>query len=94
MAESTEARELRALVHFLDTLMEDEEIVTQIRRGQTRYGRQTFVHFLVNIGRLQMKTGNSPIELRQLVIRMNVDDLEAEAVDRVNWIPYGSVYDH
>lgn len=94
MTESSESRQLGALVHFLDTLMEDEDIVTQIRRGQTRYGRQTFVYFLVNIGKLPSKTGNSPIELRQLVISMNVDDRKAEVVDCENWIPYASVYDH
>jgi hypothetical protein len=62
-----------------------------VEKGQTRYGRQTFLHYKVEMATFVAKTGNSPVTPRTVCVSVNVDTPETAAlVPIADWIPFGS----
>lgn len=84
----------QAVTEFAAQQLGQEEIIVQIREGQTRYGRQTFVIYRVNICKLENLSGNDPRGKRFVDVAVNVDTRQASSAGG-QWIPYEdrSVYD-
>jgi hypothetical protein len=69
------------------TLAVDEAIVA-ITKGQTRYSRQTFLYYKVDIATFVSQTGNSPTNPRTIYVAVNVDTPDpATFASSTEWQP-------
>jgi hypothetical protein len=99
LTDNSETRSARPEQQFLHVVVDavhaelgPEEAIIQIRRGRTRYGKQTYVYFLVDIATLALKSGNEPAKRRTRVVELNVDSpLSAKLHDPL-WVPYDHLY--
>jgi hypothetical protein len=84
----TDTKFLRACLAAIAPSLGDEESVISLERGQTRYGRQTFLFYKVQIATFVAKTGNTPVNPRTLCIAVNVDSPDtASTVPLSEWGP-------
>lgn len=88
MANSVYLPLLQSCLSFLSDSLALEESVLRVEQGQMRYGRQTFAFYKVRIGTFKGATGNEPVDIRTVVVEVNVDPpFHARAVDDSNWLP-------
>jgi hypothetical protein len=92
MLNEHDARRLHKLIDVVGAELNDDQKIIQIRQGQTRYGRQTYVYYLVDIATLEKNTGNNPINRYSLVVEFNVDQPDTPTITRQTWVPYDHVY--
>lgn len=79
---------LHACLSLVSGTLGEQESVLAVVRGQTRYGRQTFVFFKVRIGTFENMTGNTPVNVRSVVVEVNVDPPHhARLVHDSDWVP-------
>jgi hypothetical protein len=93
MANEGDLKRLHTLIDAVGGQLGEDEKIIQIRRGQTRYARQTFVYYLVDIATLEMNSGNDPKKRRSLVVEFNVDSPDTPRIEMPLWVPYDAVYD-
>jgi hypothetical protein len=88
MAE-TDTRFVRACLDAVAPSLANEEAIMAIEKGQTRYGRQTYLYYRVQIATFVAKTGNSPINPRTICVAVNVDTPDSAAlVSLSEWVPF------
>jgi hypothetical protein len=92
MANAHDLERLHKLIDVVGSQLGQDEKIVQIRQGQTRYGRQTYVYYLVDIATLEMNTGNEPSKRRSLVVEFNVDSPDSPRIELPLWVPYDHVY--
>jgi len=79
---------LQSCISLVSETLADDESILVIEQGQTRYGRQTFAFYKVRIGTFKGLTGNSPVDLRSVVVEVNVDPPHSSRfVDESEWSP-------
>jgi hypothetical protein len=87
----TDTEYVRACLNAVAPTLADEESIMAVDKGQTRYGRQTFLYYKVEIAAFVAKTGNSPVNSRTVCVSVNVDTPETAAlVPIADWMPFGS----
>lgn len=66
-----------------------EEAIMVIEKGQTSYGRQTFLFYKVDIATFVGNTGNTPVNPRSCYVSVNVDTPDtASLVPATDWQPF------
>jgi hypothetical protein len=61
---------LNTCLDFLDPSLQPDEDVIQIEQGQTLYGHNTCLFYLVRIATFQHMSGNTPTNPRYCVLRV------------------------
>lgn len=85
----TDTKFVCACLNAVAPTLGDEEAVMAIEKGQTRYSRQTFLYYRVQIATFVGKTGNSPVDQRSLGVAVNVDTPDtAGIVPLGEWVPF------
>jgi hypothetical protein len=87
----TDTKYVQACLSAVAPTLADEESIIAVEKGQTRYGRQTFLYYKVEIATFVAKTGNSPVSPRTVCVSVNVDTPETAAlVPIADWTPFDS----
>ena len=73
MSDNHSIQYLRSCLSLVSGTLGAEEAILVIEKGETRYGKQTFVYHRVRIGTFKNMTGNTPVDLRSAVVEINVD---------------------
>lgn len=82
---------LQSCLALVSQSLADEESILLVEQGQTRYGRQTFSFYKVRIGTFEGMTGNKPVNLRTVVVQVNVDPPNvAQYASESDWHPLES----
>lgn len=90
MTDNRDTLYIQAVAEFVEKTFQVDEMIVQIRKGQTRYGRQTFVIYRVNVCTLEKLTGNNPKNRRFVDVAVNVDTKQATPADG-QWLPYDDI---
>ncbi|WFU44147.1 hypothetical protein QA640_17855 [Bradyrhizobium sp. CB82] len=84
-----DTRFVRACLDALAPSLSDEEAIMSVEKGQTRYGRQTYLYYRVQIATFVAKTGNSPVNPRAVCVAVNVDTPDSAALAPLSeWVPF------
>lgn len=87
----TDTRYVRVCLDAVGPTLADEESVMKVEKGQTHYGRQTYLFYKVDIATFVGKTGNSPVNPRSVCLSVNVDTPDtAQLAPMSDWTPFGS----
>lgn len=88
----TELRMLAKCVEVVGERLEDTEGIIQIKKGQTRPGRQVYHYFKVDIATLDPNLSKPPSGRYSLIVEINQDSIENPSVNLPTWIPWDHVY--
>ena len=81
---------LKTCLDFVGGTLNRDEAVIQVEEGQTVYGKNVQLVYLVRIGTFEHMTGNMPINLRHCVVRVSSNaPHEANSAPMSFWVPLG-----
>jgi hypothetical protein len=83
-----QTEELQACIDLVADTLATEEAILVVERGQTKFAKQTFQYYRVQIGTFKMLTGNDPVNQRTVFVQVNVDPPhQSKFVDASDWLP-------